>query len=153
VPQGDAPHPVKLSGLQELCRARSTVPTATAYPPRGEPTEQGQQQQHDRGGGGAFMRIDREVNVIFGGHGAQENKKQQKLIDRQVLVATNSAPPCINGRNTPSCPAEPTSGSTSITLASTPCLSTQSFKKARSIRCWWMVAAASTSPSPGHTRL
>jgi hypothetical protein len=38
------------------------------------------------------MRIDREVNVIFGGHGAQENRRQQKLNDRQVLVATTSAP-------------------------------------------------------------
>jgi hypothetical protein len=26
-----------------------------------------------RGRGGAFPRVDREVNVIFGGHGAQEN--------------------------------------------------------------------------------
>jgi hypothetical protein len=46
-----------------------------------------------RGGrGGAFPRIDIEVNVIFGGHRAQEIKRQQKLSDRQVLVATNSAP-------------------------------------------------------------
>jgi hypothetical protein len=33
-----------------------------------------------------------EVNVIFGGHGAQESRRQQKLNDRQVLVATNNAP-------------------------------------------------------------
>jgi hypothetical protein len=33
-----------------------------------------------------------EVNIIFRGHGAQENRRQQKLTDRQVLVATNSAP-------------------------------------------------------------
>jgi hypothetical protein len=32
-----------------------------------------------------------EVNVIFGGHKAQESRRQQKLNDRQVLVATNSA--------------------------------------------------------------
>jgi hypothetical protein len=32
-------------------------------------------------GGGAFPRIDMEVNVIFGGHGAQENRRQQKLND------------------------------------------------------------------------
>jgi hypothetical protein len=31
------------------------------------------------------------VNVIFGGHGAQESRRQQKLKDRQVLVATNNA--------------------------------------------------------------
>jgi hypothetical protein len=33
-----------------------------------------------------------EVNIIFGGHGAQENMRQQKLNDRHVLVATTSAP-------------------------------------------------------------
>jgi hypothetical protein len=33
-----------------------------------------------------------EVNVIFGGHGAQENRRKQKLNDRQVLAATTSAP-------------------------------------------------------------
>jgi hypothetical protein len=42
--------------------------------------------------GGAFPRADREVNVIFGGHGAKENRRQQKLNDRQVLVAMTSAP-------------------------------------------------------------
>jgi hypothetical protein len=45
-----------------------------------------------RGGGGAFLCVDREVNVIFGGHELQENKRQQKLNDRQILVATTSAP-------------------------------------------------------------
>jgi hypothetical protein len=44
------------------------------------------------GGGGAFSRVDGEVNVIFSGHGFQENKRQQKLNDRQILVATTSAP-------------------------------------------------------------
>jgi hypothetical protein len=44
------------------------------------------------GRGGAFLHVDREVNVIFGGHGEQESRRQQKLNDRQVLVATNSAP-------------------------------------------------------------
>jgi hypothetical protein len=39
-----------------------------------------------------FPRIDREVNVIFEGHGAHENRRQQKLNDRQVLAATTSAP-------------------------------------------------------------
>jgi environmental stress-induced protein Ves len=45
----------------------------------------------ERGGGGAFPGIDREVNIIFRGHRAQENRRQQKLNDRQVLVATTSA--------------------------------------------------------------
>jgi hypothetical protein len=45
-----------------------------------------------RKGGGAFPCVDREVNIIFGGHKAQENKRGQKLNDRQVLVATTSAP-------------------------------------------------------------
>jgi hypothetical protein len=35
--------------------------------------------------------VDRDVNIIFGGHGAEENRRQQKLNDRQVLVATTSA--------------------------------------------------------------
>jgi hypothetical protein len=45
----------------------------------GEPR---QPQQQEGGGGGAFLRVDGEVNVIFGGHGSQENKRQQKLNDR-----------------------------------------------------------------------
>jgi hypothetical protein len=61
-------------------------------PPRGGPSEPRQPQQHEGGGGGAFPRVDREVNVIFGGHGSQENMRQQKLNDRQVLAATTSAP-------------------------------------------------------------
>jgi hypothetical protein len=47
---------------------------------------------NQKGRGGAFPRVDREVNVIFGGHGSQENRRQQKLNDRQVLAATTSAP-------------------------------------------------------------
>jgi hypothetical protein len=61
-------------------------------PPRGGPGEPRQPQQQEEGGGGAFPRVDREVNVIFGGHGSQENKRQQKLNDRQILVATIGAP-------------------------------------------------------------
>jgi hypothetical protein len=45
-----------------------------------------------KGGGRALPRVDGEVNVIFGGHGSQENKRQQKLNDRQILVAATSAP-------------------------------------------------------------
>jgi hypothetical protein len=61
-------------------------------PPRGEPNEPRQPQQQEGERGGAFPRIDREFNVIFGGHGAQESIRQPKLNDRQVLVATKSAP-------------------------------------------------------------
>jgi hypothetical protein len=45
-----------------------------------------------RGGGHALPHIVKEVNAIFGGHVSQEHKRQQKLTDRQVLVATHSAP-------------------------------------------------------------
>jgi hypothetical protein len=51
-------------------------------PPRGGPREPRQPQQQDEGGGGDFPHVDREVNVIFGGHGSQESKRQQKLNDR-----------------------------------------------------------------------
>jgi hypothetical protein len=61
-------------------------------PPRGGHGEPRQPQQQEGGGGRAFPRVDGEVNVIFGGHGSQENKRQQKLNDRQILVATTSAP-------------------------------------------------------------
>jgi hypothetical protein len=61
-------------------------------PPRGGPREPRQPQQQEGGGGGAFPRVDGEVNVIFGGHGSQESKRQQKLNDRQILVAATSPP-------------------------------------------------------------
>jgi hypothetical protein len=61
-------------------------------PPRGGPREPRQPQQQEGGGGGAFLRVDGEVNVIFGGHGSQESKRQQKLNDRLILVATTSPP-------------------------------------------------------------
>jgi hypothetical protein len=61
-------------------------------PPRGGHGEPRQPQQQEGVGGRAFPRVDGEVNVIFGGHGSQENKRQQKLNDRQILVATTSAP-------------------------------------------------------------
>jgi hypothetical protein len=38
------------------------------------------------------VRVDREVNVIFGRHGSQENKRQQKLNDHQILVAATGPP-------------------------------------------------------------
>jgi hypothetical protein len=61
-------------------------------PPRGGPGEPRQPQQQEEGRGGAFPRIDGEVNVIFGGHGSQESRRQQKLNDRQILVATTGPP-------------------------------------------------------------
>jgi hypothetical protein len=61
-------------------------------PPRGGPEEPRQPQKQEEGEGGAFPRVDREVNVIFGGHGSQENRRQQKLNDRQILVATAGPP-------------------------------------------------------------
>jgi hypothetical protein len=59
---------------------------------RGGPGEPRQPQQQEEGGGGAFPCVDREVNIIFGGHGSQENRRQQKLNDRQILVATTGPP-------------------------------------------------------------
>jgi hypothetical protein len=61
-------------------------------PPRVGPGEPRQPQQQEGGGGGAFPRVDGEVNIIFGGHGSQESKRQQKLNDRQILVAANGPP-------------------------------------------------------------
>jgi hypothetical protein len=61
-------------------------------PPRGGPGEPRQPQQQEGGGGEAFPCVDGEVNVIFGGHGSQESKRQQKLNDRQILVAATGPP-------------------------------------------------------------
>jgi hypothetical protein len=60
---------------------RPFQPIPPPPPPRGGPEEPRQPQQEEEGGGGAFPRVDREVNVIFGGHGSQENRRQQKLND------------------------------------------------------------------------
>jgi hypothetical protein len=60
-------------------------------PPRGESGKPRQPQQQEEGRGGSFLCIDKEVNVIFEGHGAKENRRQQKLNDRQVMVAITSA--------------------------------------------------------------
>jgi hypothetical protein len=51
-------------------------------PPQGGPGEPQRPHQQEGGGGGAFLRIDGEVNVIFGGHGSQENRRQQNLNDQ-----------------------------------------------------------------------
>jgi hypothetical protein len=68
-------------------------------PPRG-PGEPRQPQQQEGGGGGAFPCVDGEVNVIFGGHGSQESKRQQKLSDRKIVVAATGPPARTNGPNT-----------------------------------------------------
>src|SRR5690348_17213522 len=84
-------------------------------PPRGGPGEPRQPQQQEEGGGGAFPRVDREVNVIFGGHGSQESKRQQKLNDRQILVAATGPPPRTDGLSTRSPSPGQISGSTLTT--------------------------------------
>jgi hypothetical protein len=93
VPQGHAPHPSELQRLQALRRTRPTLPTSISSSAAGRtrrtattPAAGGER------GGGAFPRVDGEVNVIFGGHGSQENIRQQKLKDRQILVATTGPP-------------------------------------------------------------
>jgi hypothetical protein len=58
--------------------------------PQGGPREPRPPQQQEGGGCRAFPRVDGEVNVIFGGHGLQESKRQQKLNDCQILVAATS---------------------------------------------------------------
>jgi hypothetical protein len=60
--------------------------------PWGGPGEPRQPQPQEEREGEAFPRVNREVNVIFDGHGSQENKRQQKLNDRQILVATTGPP-------------------------------------------------------------
>jgi hypothetical protein len=45
-----------------------------------------------RGGGGAFPHVDGEVYVIFGGHGSQESKRQQKLNNHRILMAATGPP-------------------------------------------------------------
>jgi hypothetical protein len=71
------------------CRPFQPLPPP---PPRGGPEKPRQPQLQEGGGGRAFPCIDGEVNVIFGGHGSQENKRQQNLNDRQYWSAATSAP-------------------------------------------------------------
>jgi hypothetical protein len=70
----------------------SSTPSGTANPSNLYLLPRRQPQQQEEGGGGAFPHVDREVNVIFGGHGSQENKRQQKLNNRQILVAATGPP-------------------------------------------------------------
>jgi hypothetical protein len=92
VPQGHAPHPPELQRLQAFRGERPTLPTSTSSPTTRRTWRTSTTSAQEEGGGGAFPRVDREVNVIFGGHGSQENKRQQKLNDRQILVAATSPP-------------------------------------------------------------
>jgi hypothetical protein len=91
VPQGHAPHTVELQRLQTFRQAWPTIPATTTSPTARRACRAQTDLVVGRGRGGAFPRVDREVNFIFGGHGAQENRRQQKLNDRQVLVSTTSA--------------------------------------------------------------
>jgi hypothetical protein len=70
-------------------------------PPRGGPGEPQQPQQQEGGGGRAFPRVDGEVNVIFGGHGSQESKRQQKLNDLQIMVVATGPPDPYRGSEHP----------------------------------------------------
>jgi hypothetical protein len=83
---------MELQGLQALRRAWPTILASTASPTTRRAWRAQATLAVGRGWGGAFLNVDREVNVIFGGHRAQESRRQQKLNDRQVLVATTSAP-------------------------------------------------------------
>jgi hypothetical protein len=90
VPQGHAPHPPELQRLQTFRGERPTLPTSTSSPSTRRTWRTSTTPA--AGGGGAFPRVDKEVNVIFGGHGSQESKRQQKLNDRQILVAAIGPP-------------------------------------------------------------
>jgi hypothetical protein len=92
VPQGYVPHPLELQTSSTPSGHGRPFQPLPPPPPREGPGEPRQPQQQEEGGGGAFPCIDREVNVIFGGHRSQENKRQQKLNDCQILVATTGPP-------------------------------------------------------------
>jgi hypothetical protein len=92
VPQGHAPHPLELQRLQALRGERPTLPTSATSRTTRRTWRTSTTSTAGGGGGGAFPRIDGEVNVIFGGHGSQKSKRQQKLNDRQILVATTGPP-------------------------------------------------------------
>jgi hypothetical protein len=92
VSQGYAPHLVKLQRLQAFRREWPTVPASTPSPTTRRAWRASSTSATGRGRTGAFPRVDGEVNIMFGEHGSQENKRQQKLNDRQILVATTSAP-------------------------------------------------------------
>jgi hypothetical protein len=78
--------------LQAFRGEQPTLPTSVASPTTRRTWRTSTTPTAGRGGGGAFPRVDGEVNVIFGGHGSQESKRQQKLNDRQILVATVGPP-------------------------------------------------------------
>jgi hypothetical protein len=92
VPQRHAPHPPELQRLQALRGERPTLSTSATSPTTRRTWRTSTTSTAGGGGGGAFPRVDGEFNAIFGGHGSQESKRQQKLNDRQILVATTGPP-------------------------------------------------------------
>jgi hypothetical protein len=86
VPQRHAPHPLELQRLQALHGEWPTLPTSATSPTVRRTWRTSTTSTAGGGGGGAFP-CDGEVNIIFGGHVSQESKRQQKLNDRQILVA------------------------------------------------------------------
>jgi hypothetical protein len=75
VPQGHAPHLTELQGLQALHRAWPTILASTTSPTTRRARRAQAASAAGKGRGGAFPCIDRDINVIFGGHGAQENRR------------------------------------------------------------------------------
>jgi hypothetical protein len=92
VPQGHAQHPSELQRLQALRGERPTLPTFATFPTTRRTWRTSTTPTAGGGRRWSLPRVDGEVNVIFGGHGSQESKRQQKLNDRQILVATTSPP-------------------------------------------------------------
>jgi hypothetical protein len=82
VSQGHAPHPAELQDFKHSVGHGLPFQPLPPPLPRGEPSEPRQPQQQEEGNGGAFPCVDKKVNIIFGCHGAQENRRQQKLNDR-----------------------------------------------------------------------
>jgi hypothetical protein len=70
VPQGYASYPLELQRLQALRWEWSTLPTSTTSPTTRRTQRTSTTSAAGRGGGGAFPRVDGEVNVIFSEHGS-----------------------------------------------------------------------------------
>jgi hypothetical protein len=92
VPQGYAPHLAELQRLQAFRREWLTLPTSTTSPTARRTRRTSTTIAAGRGRRWSIPSRRQRGHVIFGGHGSQENKRQQKLNDRQILVATTSAP-------------------------------------------------------------
>jgi hypothetical protein len=117
-------------------------------PLRGGPGEPRRPQQQKEGGGRAFPRVDGEVNVIFRGHGSQENKRQQKLNDRQILVATTSVPAPYRWSEHPITFTRADQWLNFDHPGKYPLLVDPVIRESRVKK---VLEAASTSPSPGHS--